>query len=97
MRLTHTPRPLPFTKRDATAERPAHFVALSGAWPHQHRYVVAKAGREWTMRASRHVPGKGWEEYSGASYPTLRKAQAAASERADPAPVDRTSSGYTDA
>ncbi len=88
---------LNFHKRGSNSERGEHYGAIAGAWPNHRRFIIEKAGRDWRLSAYKHVPGVGFEFYLSQYEPTLKAAKARAEEMANPQPVDRSSSSYTDA
>ena len=88
---------LTFVKLDPNSESPARYAATTGAWPNQRRYLIERRSAEWCIDVSRHVPGKGWANYMGQRTRTLKKAMAECEELANPVPLDRNSSSYTDA
>ena len=88
---------LNFRKHETNSEHGPHYVAIGGHWPEQRRALIENRGGRWDIEVSVHVPGKGFGTYIWDCAPTLKAAKAGCQDYADPKPVDRNSSSYTDA
>lgn len=88
---------LNFHKNGPNSERGEHYSAIAGHWPAQRRFIIEKSGRDWRLSAYKHVPGVGFDFYLSQYEPSLKVAKQRAEEMANPQPIDRGSSSFTDA
>lgn len=88
---------LNFLKHGSNDTRGPHYGAIARQWPNQMRFVIEHREGRWNIDVYRHVPGKGFVVIAGDYAGTLKAAKAKCEEWANPTPVDRNSSAYTDA